>query len=1032
MAWRDRLRRRTAGPDTADRSRGAERAGSDGPSGDGQDRGASGGPAPSRGPVSSGGPAPSVPGDWDGGWRRTPPPQLTVARAPLGVSDGLAFRDGLAAWQNPSFDAGLGHALLPTAPTGLVRGVTPPAAAQPTRTGRGPLLLRALRTQEPNSAESATPQAVAPNPGSTDAGTRTPTARTPQVSRRTRPGAASSTGTGTVGTGSGPAPAAARPGGDSTARGRRSGGTPRSGRGITSADSPATLLPPDPPVQRAADPATGPVVTPTDAGTGRVASAPHIPLVRRVSVVPGTAAAPARPATGGHAPRTPSGASEPHQVRGSRPTAGSASRTSSGPAVQRSTTGTPGSRPERGGGASAASLAPEAPRAPRVEGVAGSPKAVRVRAVGPLPTVARRPAGPVRRLPALHPATVRAPEGRATPDAPGPDTTAPASAGAGTLPAAPVQRAASRAPLGAPMTELPSTATPLAADDKAVPPAARTASSPGPALPVVQHHSEPTAGVPAPGTPSAPTKRAEAPERTTSDRTTSDRTTSDRTAPGRRTGARARGGLGAPLSELPPTAGLPGATGSGARPPRTVPGPDIQRAPAGQDRRSGATPAHPTADGNRGRAKDAPLLGASAGDTGRPDTPSGGSGPGTSGSGSLGSGRQRPGDSGPAAPAPVVVARAPAPGNASTAGTTTAAGGLSTTSSASTTSTSGTASTTGTPRTTNTTETTSTTETPRTTSTPTTSTVGPHPITVARAGAHAAPAPPRTLSLLAARPLGLSTQAPEGVAAPVAARPTGRPVVAARWPGVPAPQRSGSAPPSRGPSATAPGTPQVQRAATGRSGARTGSAGRGVRSNGAPESVQRVPVVRPAPLARGASGEPVPAGPVPASTVQTSVVQASAAPGGRPVSVRPLPVTAPQAQALAGRPPGTPAPARAPAGTVPVVRPRSTRPTGSAPPVQRDVTGAGDGSVPNGSVSNGSAAKGPLPDAAPAKAESQRSATTSSATGSGAAGHAGSPQGSGADMDELARRLLDPVARLLRTELRRGRDRTGRPYDGRR
>lgn len=132
MAWRDRLRRRTAGPDTADRFRAAERAGSDGPSGDGQDRGASGGPAP------SGGRAPSVPGDWDGGWRRTPPPQLTVARAPLGVSDGLAFRDGLAAWQNPSFDAGLGHALLPTAPTGLVRGVTPPAAAQPTRTGRGP------------------------------------------------------------------------------------------------------------------------------------------------------------------------------------------------------------------------------------------------------------------------------------------------------------------------------------------------------------------------------------------------------------------------------------------------------------------------------------------------------------------------------------------------------------------------------------------------------------------------------------------------------------------------------------------------------------------------------------------------------------------------------------------------------------------------------------------------------------------------------------------------------------------------------
>ncbi|NED82284.1 hypothetical protein G3I76_19585 [Streptomyces sp. SID11233] len=101
------------------------------------------------------------------------------------------------------------------------------------------------------------------------------------------------------------------------------------------------------------------------------------------------------------------------------------------------------------------------------------------------------------------------------------------------------------------------------------------------------------------------------------------------------------------------------------------------------------------------------------------------------------------------------------------------------------------------------------------------------------------------------------------------------------------------------------------------------------------------------------------------------------------------------------------------------------------------MTGKGDGSVPNGSVpdssvSNGSASNGSVPNAAPAKAETQRSGTTSSAAGGGAAGPAGLSQGSGADLDELARRLLDPVARLLRTELRRGRDRTGRPYDGRR
>jgi hypothetical protein len=33
------------------------------------------------------------------------------------------------------------------------------------------------------------------------------------------------------------------------------------------------------------------------------------------------------------------------------------------------------------------------------------------------------------------------------------------------------------------------------------------------------------------------------------------------------------------------------------------------------------------------------------------------------------------------------------------------------------------------------------------------------------------------------------------------------------------------------------------------------------------------------------------------------------------------------------------------------------------------------------------------------------------------------------DVDELARRLVEPVGRLLRTELRRGRERAGRPYD---
>ncbi|MFH8341879.1 hypothetical protein [Streptomyces sp. AM6-12] len=95
----------------------------------------------------------SVPEGWDGGWRRVAPPSLTVARAPLGVSDGLTFRDGLASWQNPAFDSGLGHGLLPSAPMGLVHGVTRPAVQRSEYGGGGPLLLRSL--PEPGGDEAA-------------------------------------------------------------------------------------------------------------------------------------------------------------------------------------------------------------------------------------------------------------------------------------------------------------------------------------------------------------------------------------------------------------------------------------------------------------------------------------------------------------------------------------------------------------------------------------------------------------------------------------------------------------------------------------------------------------------------------------------------------------------------------------------------------------------------------------------------------------------------------------------------------------
>ncbi|MFB6694875.1 hypothetical protein ACFCX3_30590, partial [Streptomyces virginiae] len=87
-------------------------------------------------------------------------------------------------------------------------------------------------------------------------------------------------------------------------------------------------------------------------------------------------------------------------------------------------------------------------------------------------------------------------------------------------------------------------------------------------------------------------------------------------------------------------------------------------------------------------------------------------------------------------------------------------------------------------------------------------------------------------------------------------------------------------------------------------------------------------------------------------------------------------------------------------------------PSGSPPPVQRD-TGGGGRTGP-GTATPAAA----TPAAAARRPEGARD---------------NAPHGGGdLDLDDLARRLLDPVARLLRTELRRGRERAGRPFDGRR
>ncbi len=1034
MAWRDRLRRRATGADGSG-------AGPGGLSGAGDSSGSVTAGSPGDGGREASGAAgsaargSSVPGDWDGGWRRTAPPTLTVARAPLGVSDGLAFRSGLAAWQNPSFDNGLGHALMPTAPAGLVRGVTRPAAPQPTRTGGGPLLLRAMRPEGADGPQDGASDAG--NPGS--AGRPSSAAATP-VARRTRPGArpsgsaasgpgssgssgagsaasqtsgsgsaasgspgsgsgssgptpTGSASSGSAGAGSGSGPVIARSGDDSTAGARRSADARRT-RGITSADSPAVLSSSPPAVQRAVEPGAAPVVTPSD--TGRAAAAREIPLVRRVAVIPGT---PADGSVNRPAPAARPSAPRPDSGSASRSPGGSGGRTTSGPAVQRTaTSGTTGSQSVRG------SRQPEASRA---SGVDVSPVPVPLRPVGHRLNVARRQAGPARRVPALRPApAAQAPV--ATSDAPGPATTTPA----GTTPSStpPVQRAAtrtgSRAPLGAPMTELPSTATPLADGTPAQRPA------PGPALPVVQRQTDGTST--SDGGVQGTAQEGPAPRRTSDSG---------------RSGARARGGLGAPLPALPASADVPGAAASGARASRPSPGPAVQRAPARRDdQRSAADSAPPAMDRDgtptgsappaRGEGgADAPLLGAvdvqrSVADhsathgTTTPGPTDHGNGPATplvtpspaaaphgpapegavgptgtasrpaATSGGPGPGGHRSHD--PAGPGPVVVARAPAETETGAPATT---GGIR--------------------------PTTETTAGVRPTAKGTGGAAVPRPLTVTRS---APPAAPRTLQLLPARPLTLNTRAPEGVSQPAASRTGGRPVVAARWPGAaaaPDGDPAASARPTPGPSSGAAATPPVQQAATAH-GPRNSGAGR----TGSPGVVQRVPVVKPAP----------PHG----TSATAAAAPATAVPG------RSLPVTAPQSPPLADRPSATSAPA--PVGPVPVVRPRTVAPGGgtggAATPVQREASRADDAVLKRDTAKRDAVPKGVPVKSVPAGSQSR---TDSKAAKPAAPGkRAETPQDPGLDLDDLARRLLDPMARLLRTELRRGRERTGRPYDGRR
>ncbi|MFJ3785607.1 hypothetical protein [Streptomyces sp. NPDC090093] len=1027
-----------------------------------------------------------MPGDWDGGWRRAAPQPLTLSRAPLGVSDGLAFRAGLAAWQNPSFDGGMGHALLPTAPTGLVHGMARPAAPHTTGSGGGPLLLRAVRAEGTGpEADTPGPETRLPSasgkPGTSKAPKAAPKGpeapRTPKAPKASKdleaskiaetseapkvpetpkapkspgtskaPGTSKTSKTPTVQPSASvvrPSPGGASGTADSSER-RSQDGRPPS-RALSAATSPAVLSTPTPAVQRA--------VAPSDAGRSPVAA--PIPLVRRVAVVP---VAPGARDT---------------SVRGSA--TGTAGRTVTEKSAPRKET------VEKGAVASGARVAPGG----------GHPEpssrpVVRPRPVGPRLTVARRVSGGVRQVPALRPAAPAAPrrDGAAAvadgPEAVGPprSSTAEAESPDRTAPDTAVQRAATRTVLGPPLAELPSSAVPSAGNAPA-----------GPGLPFVQRQAEDAprsaTGLPAPS--------------------------ADPVSP-RRSGARARGGLGAPLSAMPPSAGPPaGSPAPGARPGRPAPGPAVQRAPAPSSPAEGRP-----APGPEAAAPHAPLLGttdvqrritdrpASRGN-GSADRSSDGA-PATRTPGPAmppvtpsrtahpapqapaGRDAVRPDTApagpvddrrlaGPAGPAPVVVARAVSGPGASAPGAASGGNRRGTTGPAGTTAPKAPA---GPPVTVR-------------ASVPPGS--GPHPAApapgvfsgarpttaasgegsrpsaarVRRPGTASVPVARRTLALLPARPLTLSTRAPEGLAPSAVPRPaSGPPVVAARWStaqdvpgggsdrpartsppgggGAPAPvQRAAS--PSVQPTAPSPAPPPRGAPAPGTSGTPgySGASGSAVpppsarRYTAAPvrrdapeavaaPSVQRAAAAYGPPRGHGGAG----AG-VPATGGRVPVVRPAPPGGGEPAATttgspaRALPVAPPQAPPMTGGPsvPAAPGPGTA----VPVVRPRPVPPPvapsaggGTAPRIQRAVPDAGKGPSATPAV--------PVKEV-PARGK-QAPAPASAGTGRNTGRSAEPAQDPGLDLDDLARRLLDPMARLLRTELRRGRERTGRPYDGRR
>ncbi|MCL6291885.1 hypothetical protein [Streptomyces sp. 43Y-GA-1] len=978
-------------------------------------------PAPASGEGDGGG--------WDGGWRRVAPPSVTVARSSIGVSDGLRFRSRLASWQNPTLGGELGHSVLPSAPVGLIHGVARPGSARTASPG-GPLLLRAVRPQEADEPAGPTPNLPSAS-GNRAAG------RDSRAGGRTGSGTGSASGTGAGKPGPG-APsvqrsAGAAPSGDSGT----SGASGASGPSRSSGPSGSSGSGPSSRAARASDPHTatghahgdgpdsGYRARPAAVRPQRiappliVARRPAMPLRQIAGLPPAAPVTPSGPAAPSAAPSTPAPAAAPAAVQRAvserrsgpdrtAPEPPSPDRASGPPAAEvvRPALGKPlralpdGARPAGDGGPAGVGVVPSAP--------ASTPPAAE------MPVLQRRATDPPS-PPATPHATPRVP-------APG-SAQAKASARQQPTPdSRPRTSQSSRQTQSSQQTQPSRSAQPSQS--------ARTSgpSTPSGPAPSVQRAPAPGGATP---TASSPASRPDA-------------------SGGSR--ARARGGIGTPLPSLPPTARLGGdapllgdrtSPGTGTRPdplrvpghgPATTPGsgPVVpahasapQGPPAAMPVRSAsaapatsAAPAPPSpgtaavqraaAPGPARTSSDAPPPPVRIRPVARDRATPRGSG-GTAPSLSLSPTVQRSRallterrltvntgsaegfSAPPAAPAagggtarPVVAATwrrdVPQPGpadartgNLPSARQPTPSGAVPSD------------------------------PVQRSATTnpvhrggggPVTPGHAPHPTADATTDA-AAPTPPGGVLQRLVRRSGLATNA--SPASPSAPQPGPAHRTAAATPVVRRTATSPSAPSA--PSAPAAPLPYARSARPGTPSAPSTPSGASASATAA--GPRRFPVVRPHPPGAARPG----ADAVPVQRLAMPVVPD----GAGPPAAGPAPVDG----AAPAAPPGLSVrvPPRTPAQTAGAGRPESR-----AQAVQRAAANAGITGVPV--------------QAAPAKPAVQRAGPAAGAED----GPDASPANrlSGTEIEELARRLLDPVSRLIRADLRRGRERSGRLHDGRR